>query len=154
MGTQYAVTLQVPVVDQFGRALPSIYAGSAVFEKRIDLHQTMFHSMNVTLGAQSSYSDVVGDSIRRYYDATHFWLNINPNLPGLNLLGQTNQQTVNDWLAGNGQALISPLDVPQNITIQIGGHVLLRGVVQRHVTCTLAGFLTIDWPDYAQPPLP
>ncbi len=49
------------------------------------------------------------------------------------------------WLASDGQPLLEAAAGTQDIAINIGGHVLTRGIVARKVAVTKGGIVTITW---------
>ncbi len=129
----HVISLDVAVNDQFGNRLDAIYAGAAVTENAAQ-------PINQNMTATGTYSDPVG-SFRFGPGSLVSRTIAHPTNPA----SQIPNPAVTRFL--NGPVLpIYVIDELQNISVQVGGHALNPGVVNRRVQTSSPDKLKITWP--------
>jgi hypothetical protein len=125
--TTYTHALQVPVIDQFGKPLDSIYAGVVVAEQR-DEDNTR-HSINSPMSGKGTYEDLVGFTIDR---------------TGGSIVPKDSPR-VAEWLSAPVPDLGFPRNVLQQIKVFVGGHLLDPSVSNRRVIGSPRKTIKVEW---------
>lgn len=126
LGTLVEVPLTIPVVDQFGQPLSSLYNGQAVKE---GLQQGVFVGINVVINS-GSYVDHVG------YEGDN----------GTKSLAATGSPAANAWPTSNQHDNIaSPQSNTASVQVRVAGFTLNPSVVNRTISYS-NGVLTVTWP--------
>ena len=131
--TAFFQHLTIKVEDQFGSPLDKIYAGTAVTEHA----QT---PMNVVMSAAGTYPDAVG-SVNRPANPRVDKMVADPQNPGQQIMNPR----ITAFQAGPPMPMLAR-DETQNIPVQVGGHQLNPGIVNRRVKSIPPDRVEIDWP--------
>jgi hypothetical protein len=115
--------LTIKVEDQFGSPLHKVYAGTAVTE-----HAQI--PMNKVMSASGTYTDAVG-SLNRPVNPRVDKMVSDPQNPGQQILNPM----ITAFQAGPPMPMLARDDT-QNIPVQVGGHQLNPGIVNRRVKST------------------
>ena len=131
--TAYFQSLTIKVEDQFGHPLHKVYAGTGVTE-----HAQV--PMNVAMSAAGTYTDAVG-SLNRPSNPRLDKLIPDPQNPGQQILNPR----ITAFRAGPPMPMLAREDT-QNIPVQVGGHELNPGIVNRRVKSIPPDRIEVYWP--------